>query len=194
MAYQWRLHTQCSTHSKRHIFKGKSLAFFSDNGFGFVPYYKPYLEKNIMAKISEMLPSSYLKQSDFDEAGLIVTVSHVEQKNVAREDEPPENKWVAYFKEYEKGMVLNTTNINGLAKACDSDDTDNWPGKEVVVYVDPNVGYGGKTTGGLRIKKYNVPAAPKAAGRQVPAINPRQSTSPSIDYGRHDDAGDRNPF
>ena len=125
-----------------------------------------------MPKINEMLPSSYLKQSDFDEAGLIVTVSRVEQKNVAREDEPPENKWLVYFAEYEKAMVLNTTNINGLAKACGSDDTDDWPGKEVVVYVDPNVGYGGKTTGGLRIKKYNVPAAPKQAGRGMTSEAP----------------------
>ena len=54
-----------------------------------------------------MLPSSYLKQSDFDEAGLIVTVKSIEQKNVARDDEPPENKWVVYFVEYDKGMVLN---------------------------------------------------------------------------------------
>lgn len=118
-----------------------------------------------MAKISEMLPSSYLKQSDFDEGGTICTVARIEQKNVARDDEAPENKWVVYFAEFDKAMVLNTTNINGLAKACNSDDTDDWPGKEVVVYVDPNVGYGGKTTGGLRIKKYNVPAAPKQAQR-----------------------------
>lgn len=117
-------------------------------------------------KISEMIPSSYLKQSDFDENGIIVTVSHLEEKNVARPDEAPEHKWVVYFNEYaEKGMVLNSTNINLLAKACASDDTDDWPGKEVVVYVDPNVGFGGKTTGGLRIKKYNVPAAPKQAQR-----------------------------
>ena len=79
-----------------------------------------------MAKISEMLPSSYLKQADFDESGLIVTVSKVEQKNVAREDEPPEHKWIAFFTEFEKPMVLNSTNINGLAKACGSDDTDDW--------------------------------------------------------------------
>lgn len=122
-----------------------------------------------MPKINEMLPSSFLKQSDFDEGGLIVTVSRVEHKNVARDDEPVEQKWIVYFSEYEKGMVLNTTNINGLAKACNSDDTDDWTGKEVVVYVDPSVGYGGKTTGGLRIKKYTVPAPPKQAQRQAPA-------------------------
>ena len=117
-------------------------------------------------KISEMIPSSFLKQADFDENGLIVTVNSLEEKNVARPDEAPENKWVVYFNEFpDKGMVLNTTNINLLAKACGSDDTDDWPGKEVVVYVDPNVGFGGKTTGGLRIKKYSAPAAPKPAHR-----------------------------
>jgi hypothetical protein len=116
-----------------------------------------------MAKISEMLPSSYLKQSDFDENGFIVTVATIEQKNVARDDEPEERKWIVTFKEYEKGMVLNSTNIQALAKACGSDDTDDWAGKEVIVYVDPNVGYGGKTTGGLRIKKYAAPQPPKQA-------------------------------
>jgi hypothetical protein len=121
-----------------------------------------------MAKVSEMLPSSYLKQSDFDENGLICTVARVEQKNVAREDEPPEHKWVVYFAEFEKAMVLNSTNINGLAKACDSDDTDDWPGKEVVVYVDPTVGFGGKVTGGLRIKRYAQPQAPSKAGSKLP--------------------------
>lgn len=116
-----------------------------------------------MAKISEMLPSSYLKQTDFDEAGFIVTVATISQKNVARDDEAPEMKWIVYFQEFEKGMVLNSTNIQALAKACGSDDTDDWAGKQVVVYVDPNVGYGGKTTGGLRIKRYAQAQAPKSA-------------------------------
>ena len=119
-----------------------------------------------MAKISEMLPSSYLKQSDFNEAGFIVTISYIEQKNVAPNDEPAENKWVIYFNEFEKGMVLNSTNIQALAKATGSDDTDDWKGKEVIVYVDPTVGYGGKVTGGLRVKKYAVPEAPQAAPRR----------------------------
>ena len=122
-----------------------------------------------MAKISEMLPSSYLKQSDTDENGVICTVSKVEQKNVARDDEAPEHKWIVYFAEIEKAMVLNSTNINALAKACNSDDTDDWVGKEVVLYVDPTIGYGGKVTGGLRIKKYAQPQAPKSVSRPAPS-------------------------
>lgn len=119
-----------------------------------------------MAKVSEMIPSSYLKQSDFNEAGFIVTVSHLEKKNVAQADEAPEHKWIVYFNEFEKGLVLNSTNIQALAHACNSDDTDDWKGKEVIVYVDPNVGFGGKVTGGLRVKKYAVPEAPQAAPRR----------------------------
>ena len=119
-----------------------------------------------------MLPSSYLKQSDFDEAGSIVTVVSIVEKNVARQDEPVEMKWLVHFEEFEKGMVLNTTNINALAKACGSDDTDDWGGKEVIVYVDPTIGYGGKTTGGLRIRGYVVAAPPKPAVR----AQPRQAT------------------
>jgi hypothetical protein len=124
-----------------------------------------------MAKISEMLPSSYLKQTDFDEAGFIVTVATISQKNIARDDEAPEMKWIVYFQEFEKGMVLNSTNIQALAKACGSDDTDDWAGKQVVVYVDPNVGYGGKTTGGLRIKRHVQAQAPKQAPSKVADID-----------------------
>ena len=132
---------------------------------------KPDPKQEPEMKISDMVPSSYLKQSDFDESGLIVTIKSLEHKNVARDDEAPEEKWIIYFNEFDRGLVLNTTNINALAKACDADDTDNWPGKEVVVYVDPNVGFGGKTTGGLRIKKYSAPAAPKVAAKPRPMVD-----------------------
>jgi hypothetical protein len=115
-----------------------------------------------MPKIAEMLPSSYLKQTDFTEEGFIVTISHIKHENLANEKDAPDFKYVVYFKEFEKGLVLNVTNINGLAKACNSDDTDDWAEKEVIVFVDPNVGYGGQTTGGLRIKRLQS-TQPKAA-------------------------------
>lgn len=115
-----------------------------------------------MAKISEMLPSNYLKQSDFPE-DYIVTVRKVERKNIAMDGKPAEYKWLAFFDEFEKPMVLNTTNIQLLSKACDSDDTDDWIGKQVIVYVDENVSFGGELVGGLRIRKHkkSAPATPK---------------------------------
>ena len=138
-------------------------------------------------KITDMLPSTYLKQSDVDE-DYIVTVQKLEQKNVAAADSDPELKWTVRFAEFEKPMVLNATNIQLMAAACDSDDTDDWIGKQVIVYTDPNVSYGGKLTGGLRIKKHKVarPMTPKprtplpAAAREAPASAGKASDSESF--------------
>jgi hypothetical protein len=64
-------------------------------------------------------------------------------------------------------MVLNSTNIQLMAKACGSDDTDDWIGKQIIVYVDENVSFGGELVGGLRIRKHKqaAPVAPKAGPR-----------------------------
>ena len=103
-----------------------------------------------MAKLSEMIESKYLKQSDVDE-DTTVTVQAVGKKNVAREGDEPEYKWLCKFKEFAKPMVLNSTNIKRLAKAL-GDDSDEWIGKQVVLYVDPDVEFAGNVTGGLRIR------------------------------------------
>ncbi len=124
-----------------------------------------------MAKISEMLPSNYLKQSDFPE-DYVVTVRAIERKNIAMDGKPAEYKWLATFAEFDKPMVLNSTNIQLMAKALGSDDSDDWVGHQVVVYVDENVSFGGELVGGLRIRKHKqaAPVAPKAAGqRPAPA-------------------------
>ena len=112
-----------------------------------------------MPKIGEMIESKYLKQSDVEEE-TEVTVVKVGQINVAREDQEPEMKWAVRFQEFKKPMVLNSTNIQLLAKACESEDTDDWIGKKVIIYSDPNVSFGGKLVGGLRVK---IPVKKKAA-------------------------------
>src|SRR3990167_5306924 len=115
-----------------------------------------------MAKVGEMSESKYLKQSDVDDE-VSVTVQKVGKANVAREGDEPEYKWLIRYAELPKPMVLNSTNIKRLAKACGSDDTDDWIGKQVVLYVDPDVEFAGNVVGGLRIRA----SAPKT--RQVPA-------------------------
>lgn len=105
-----------------------------------------------MAKTSEMIESKYLKQSDFPDP-LIVTVGKVGKINIAKEGDAPEHKWAVRFKEFQKPMLLNSTNIKLLEMACGSDDTDDWSGKEIVVYNDEGVSFGGKIVGGLRIRR-----------------------------------------
>ena len=115
-----------------------------------------------MAKIGEMIESKYLKQSDVHE-DTVVTVAKVGKQNVAREGDEPEYKWMVRFQEFGKPMVLNSTNIKRLAKACNSDDTDDWIGKQAVLYVDPDIEFGGNVVGGLRIRGHK----PQPKTRQV---------------------------
>ena len=114
-------------------------------------YQRKQNEEKAMPRIGEMIESKYLKQSDVPEE-TEVTIVKVGQINVAREDEQPEMKWAIRFQELKKPMVLNSTNIQLLAKACESEDTDDWIGKKVIIYSDPNVSFGGKLVGGLRVK------------------------------------------
>jgi len=100
--------------------------------------------------INEMIPSKYLKQEDVD-GDTPVTVVALKKTNVARDDETPELKWVIQFSEFEKPMVLNSTNLKRLFKAL-GDNSDDWVGGKVILFVDENVEYAGKITGGLRLR------------------------------------------
>jgi hypothetical protein len=116
-----------------------------------------------MPKIGEMIESKYLKQSDVD-SEIAVTVKGVKKVNVARDDEDPEYRWTVQFHEFPKPMVLNVTNLKRLAKAL-GDDTDDWLGNQVLLYVDPDIEFGGNVVGGLRIKRMPAPGG-KAAPRK----------------------------
>ena len=125
-----------------------------------------------MPQISQMLPSTYIKKEDVPQP-VIVTVRGVEEKNVAPTGQPDEFKWIVYFSEFEKGLVLNSTNINSLSQACHSTDTDDWNGKEVVLYTDPTVAYAGKVIGGLRIRAHETRAPVRAPARPAQATSRR---------------------
>lgn len=104
-----------------------------------------------MAKIGEMIESKYLKQSDVDD-DTEVTVEKVGKGNIAKEGDEPEYKWMVKFREFKKPMILNSTNIKRLAKACGSDETDEWVGRTAILYVDPDIEFAGNVVGGLRIR------------------------------------------
>jgi hypothetical protein len=104
-----------------------------------------------LMRVGDMTPGRFLKQQDVGETGLLLTMARVEEGDVGTEGKP-ETRWILYFEEEERGMVLNKTNIALLGKLY-GDETDDWAGQQVVLYTDPNVMYGGKPVGGLRVRK-----------------------------------------
>src|SRR3990167_9597425 len=114
-----------------------------------------------MPRVGEMIESKFLKKEDVGgERGMLVTISGVKQANVAMQGADPEMKGTWSFEELDKPMVLNSTNIHMCAKACGSEDTEDWMGKKIVLYEDPNVSFGGKLVGGIRVRAQIVRAAP----------------------------------
>ena len=118
-------------------------------------------------KISDMIESKYLKQSDVED-DTVVTVVGLKKVNVARDDEDPEYKWTVKFQEFAKPMVLNVTNLKRMAKAL-GDDTDQWTGNTVTLFVDWDIEYGGSVVGGLRIKSRS--KVKTIAGKSADQIN-----------------------
>lgn len=113
-----------------------------------------------MPRVNDMIESKYLKQADVPDP-VIVTVTKIGKVNIAKEGDPPEEKWACRFREFNKPMLLNSTNIKLLEKACGSDDSDDWIGKEVILYTDDSVSFAGQVVGGLRIRKQQAAPARK---------------------------------
>jgi hypothetical protein len=123
-----------------------------------------------MALVKDMIQSKFLRKEDFDE-DQVMTIKDCRLEQVGKDDSP-EGRWVLYFRERDKGMVLNVTIIRVL-EATYGGDTEHWVGNKVMVYVDPNVSFGGKVVGGLRLR------TPKKQGAKAPT--PPPSSDPDFD-------------
>ena len=114
-------------------------------------------------KTRDMIKSNWITKGDLEESGPIVgTVSEL-----SLEEFTDGAKYALWFREMEKGLLLNVTKIKLLELAL-GDDTDYWVGGRVRMSFDPTVMMGGKLIGGIKIevRKPPVAALPAAGGVQ----------------------------
>ena len=124
--------------------------------------------------VSADLSGSFLKQSDFDtDPAITFAISRVEKTHFeAKNGRPEEDKWVVHF-EGERCLGLNKTNLALLAKWFGKR-ANAWTGKRITVYKDESVSFGGRLTGGLRVRKpspHDTPAFVTEGQRFVDAID-----------------------
>jgi hypothetical protein len=131
-----------------------------------------------MPHIDQMRESKFLKKEDVG-AGALLTITGVNQQNVAKEGAPPELKWCVTFHEIDKPMVCNSTNAQIIAQVTGSPETDNWIGHKIVLYTDPNIQFQGKLVGGIRCRApRNQPKLAPAPASMQPAQNPNWQRPP----------------
>lgn len=104
-----------------------------------------------MPNVNDLKSSKFLTKNDV-EPDVLVTIKSYELTNVAMETQAPEEKYVLYFEELEKPLVLNMTNGMLLAAITGSEDFDHWLGQKIVLWNDKTVSFAGKITGGIRIR------------------------------------------
>jgi len=113
--------------------------------------------------ISKYRNSKWLKKEDvaqLDEEKRIVTVEAIVEEQVGDDIKP-----VVYFKGIGKGWAINMTGLEALSEISGSQDTEDFIGVRVEIYVDPDVRYAGKRVGGIKLRP--APLGKAAQGREA---------------------------
>ena len=142
-------------------------------------------------KRNEALPSNYLGKEDFPKPCL-AQIAHVEMEDI-KSERGVERKPVlhimgpSYDVDVARGVILNGTNWDALEEITGESDSDVWKGVQIVIYVDPNVMFGAKRIGGVRIRAPRATAA-TAKASPVPTNHPTEDEPPP-----HTDADEAYP-
>ncbi len=100
--------------------------------------------------VNQMMPSKFIKKEDVGN-GVLYEITGVEEQDAGTQ-ENMDMKWVLLFKETDKPLILNKTNMTAVSTILGSEESEDWIGKQVVLYNDPNIQFKGKVTGGVRLR------------------------------------------
>ena len=101
-------------------------------------------------KIGQMFSGNYLKASDIDEL-MVVTIEGVDAVTMRDNTGTEVTKPLIHLVNMELGLVLNKTNAKLVCKALGSDDTDDWIGRKITLYV-ADVEFRGDVVPAIRVK------------------------------------------
>jgi hypothetical protein len=96
--------------------------------------------------------AQYLKKEDLSDP-VDTELLWVKEEKVTAPGKGTKVRLVASFEGLPKGLVLNTANCEILAEITGTDDPNEWKDVVLQLYVDPDVKYGGKKIGGIRIRE-----------------------------------------
>ncbi len=124
--------------------------------------------------------SKYLGTSDLGSRRIRTRIQKVRKEELTEKDGRKRQKFVVYFDTLDKPLVLNSTNKDRLVEKLGRVPA-NWKGASVGLYVDPDVAFAGKKTGGIRLTVFEPAKAPKPTPKPVPAAEwPEEAGDPGF--------------
>ena len=139
------------------------------------------------AELDAAYSSQYLGVVDVGPKKIKTTLAKVTMQEIKdRNSGKPRKRAVVYFENIDKPLILNTVNRNILIDGLGKNPA-GWRGAGIGVFVDPNVSFGGKQTGGVRLRVLLPPAAAKPAApapKPAPVKSaPAAATPPAAEVG-----------
>lgn len=119
--------------------------------------------------VNSAFPSNYIKASDLNDQAVTVKIRDVKVEQIGRDKD---TKPVLYFEGKTKGLVLNKTNAKKIAQLLESQDTDDWAGRKIVIY-PTETEFSGETVECIRIKGVTSNGN-GAAPTPAPAVPPQR--------------------
>ena len=107
------------------------------------------MKKSFRAYVGD---GQYLKKQDISDP-VDTELLWVKEEKITRPGKDTKIRLVAYFDGEPKGLVLNNSNGETLLEMTGTDDPNEWKDVAVQLYIDPEVTFGKKKVGGIRIRK-----------------------------------------
>ena len=144
--------------------------------------------------LDEAYGSRFLGVVDIGDKKIRTKIVKVRKEEVKDRDSGKTRKrFVVFFENIDKPLVLNTTNKNTLVAGFGKVPA-GWRGGTVGIFVDPDVTFAGQKKGGVRLRALLPPAASKPEPTPPPAKPaPKPAAAKSETPAWSEEAGDPGP-
>jgi hypothetical protein len=135
--------------------------------------------------------SKFLSATDIGTRKIRTKIVKVRKEEMRGQDGTKRTRFVLFLEALDKALVLNAINkdrlVDGLGRVPAK-----WVGASIGVFVDPDVVFGGKKTGGVRLRvlePFQAKPAPKPAQAPKPAVKPAPVKAAEWPAEQPDDPG-----
>ena len=142
--------------------------------------------------VNDAFPSKYLKTGDLKNRPWVLSINAVEVQTV--DEKTGDQKPVVFFEKTGKGLVLNVTNANAIARLY-GEEMNSWHGQVIELY-PTETDFKGERVDCIRVRAPSNAAQPAAAPQPDPNVVLNQPIQAPV-VGSHynpDDLDDDIPF
>lgn len=104
-----------------------------------------------MPTLQDMFPSRFVEPEEVGK-GVLVTITGIEQRDISG-DASAVFKWLLRTKELDKPVMLPFSLAKNIEDVLNSNDSEDWIFRKLVLYHDPYVFHGGRMSGAIRARK-----------------------------------------